>query len=81
MSEAISASLDHYREMRDAISEAAFFQTYGNVFSLYFGDARDDGKAGTAAPPMRPNCRSSRMRSTQSAKGALPRRSRARPRC
>ena len=38
MSEAISASLDYYREIRDANSEAAFFQTYGNVFSLYLAD-------------------------------------------
>jgi pimeloyl-ACP methyl ester carboxylesterase len=39
-SEIISASLDYYREMRDATSEAAFFQTYGNVFSLYLADKR-----------------------------------------
>ena len=38
MSEAISASLDYYRENRDATSEAAFFQTYGSVFSLYLAD-------------------------------------------
>ncbi len=37
-SEAISASLDYYRELRDAISEAVFFQTYGNVFSLYLAE-------------------------------------------
>jgi len=35
---AISASLDYYRALRDAASEAAFFQTYGNVFSLYMAD-------------------------------------------
>ena len=40
-SEAISASLDYYRAVRDAASEAAFFQTYGNVFSLYVADKRD----------------------------------------
>src|SRR5687768_3837245 len=34
MSELVSASLDHYRALRDAISEAAFFSTYGNMFSL-----------------------------------------------
>ena len=34
-SELISASLDHYRAMRDAYSEAAFFALYGNMFSLY----------------------------------------------
>ena len=45
-SEAISASLDYYREMRDAMSEAQFFQTYGNVFSLYFAG---EGEPGTAA--------------------------------
>jgi hypothetical protein len=39
-SEIMSASLDYYREMRDATSEAAFFQTYGNVFSLYLADKR-----------------------------------------
>jgi hypothetical protein len=34
MSELVSASLDHYRALRDATSEAAFFSTYGNMFSL-----------------------------------------------
>src|SRR5512139_1849901 len=37
-SAAISASLEYYRAMRDAASEASFFQTYGNVFSLYIAD-------------------------------------------
>ena len=37
-SSAISASLDSYRAVRDAASEAAFFLTYGNVFSLYVAD-------------------------------------------
>ena len=40
-SDAISASLDCYREMRDATSEATFFQTYGNVFSLYLADKHE----------------------------------------
>jgi len=39
-SEILSASLEYYREIRDAMSEAAFFQTYGNVFSLYLADKR-----------------------------------------
>ncbi len=34
----ISASLDYYRALRDAMSEAAFFTTYGNVFSMYVAD-------------------------------------------
>jgi pimeloyl-ACP methyl ester carboxylesterase len=37
----ISASLEYYRAVRDALSEAAFFQTYGNVFSLYIADKHD----------------------------------------
>ena len=45
-SAAVSASLDYYRATRDAASEATFFQTYGNVFSLYLADQR---KAKSAA--------------------------------
>jgi hypothetical protein len=41
VSEAISASLDYYRGVRDATSEAKFFQTYGNVFSLYLADRHE----------------------------------------
>jgi pimeloyl-ACP methyl ester carboxylesterase len=44
-SSAISASLDYYRAMRDAQSEAAFFTTYGNVFSLYVADKREAHQA------------------------------------
>jgi hypothetical protein len=33
-----SASLDCYRALRDAASEAAFFQIYGNLFSFYLTD-------------------------------------------
>ncbi len=38
MSELVSASLDYYRALRDAVSEAAFFQIYGNLFSLTVAD-------------------------------------------
>jgi pimeloyl-ACP methyl ester carboxylesterase len=41
MSELVSASLDHYRALRDAISEAAFFSTYGNMFSLPLAQRHD----------------------------------------
>ncbi len=53
MSEAVSASLDYYREVRDATSEAAFFQTYGNVFSLYLADKHEaeERAADSAAEP------------------------------
>src|SRR5262249_30074102 len=40
-SELISASLDYYRAIRDAVSEAAFFELYGNLFSLYLADKRE----------------------------------------
>jgi pimeloyl-ACP methyl ester carboxylesterase len=46
---AISASLEYYRAMRDATSEAQFFQTYGNVFSLYIADKAE---AEAAAVPV-----------------------------
>ncbi|MCB1810081.1 MAG: DUF3141 domain-containing protein, partial [Candidatus Competibacteraceae bacterium] len=34
LSALMSASLDYYRDARDAFSEAAFFQIYGNLFAL-----------------------------------------------
>jgi len=51
MSELTSASLDCYRALRDATSEAAFFQIYGNLFAFYLGDERG---AETAALPVNP---------------------------
>ncbi len=52
MSEATSAALDYYRDMRDAMSEAAFFLAYGNLFSLYLADRREaDERTSAAAPP------------------------------
>ena len=38
LSELTSASLDYYRAIRDAVSEAAFYQIYGNLFSLILAD-------------------------------------------
>jgi pimeloyl-ACP methyl ester carboxylesterase len=40
-SQVLSASLDYYREVRDAASEASFFQVYGNLFSLYVADKHE----------------------------------------
>ena len=53
VSEAVSASLDHYRALRDATSEAQFFQTYGNVFSLYLAEKQlaEDRAAESVAEP------------------------------
>jgi hypothetical protein len=43
MSDVVSASLDCYREMRDAMSEALFFRTYGNIFSLRLAEQAEAG--------------------------------------
>jgi hypothetical protein len=46
-SELISASLDFYRELRDAASEMLFYLTYGNLFSFYLSDGSlDKGQMG-----------------------------------
>lgn len=37
-SDLVSASLNYYRDVRDALSEAAFFLTYGNLFLLYLAE-------------------------------------------
>ncbi len=57
LAESVSASLDFYRELRDATSEALFFETYGSVFSLYLADRRlaDAARAaGTGSAPALP---------------------------
>ena len=41
-SEVVSASLDRYRELRDAAAEAAFFEVYGNLLSLHMADEREE---------------------------------------
>ena len=75
VSEAVSASLDYYREVRDATSEAQFFQTYGNVFSLYLADKHEtEARAAKGVRPSRASCRSSRRRWRRSRKAGLPRR-------
>ena len=40
-SELVSAGLDYYRAVRDAISEAAFFSTYANMFHFYFSEEHE----------------------------------------
>ena len=75
LSELISASLDYYRAMRDAVSEAAFFQLYGNLFSLYLAD-----KQAAIEEPLRSrtrvSCRSSKRLWPRSTKGDTRRRAR-----
>jgi len=46
VSSLVSASLDFYRDMRDAISEAFFFHTYGNLFLLHKADQLESGESG-----------------------------------
>ena len=50
MSELTSAALDYYRAVRDATSEAQFFQTYGNLFSLYLADRPEQDEARSGRP-------------------------------
>jgi pimeloyl-ACP methyl ester carboxylesterase len=45
-----SAALDYYREVRDATSEAAFFQVYGNLFNFHLADKRAAEERRAAAP-------------------------------
>jgi hypothetical protein len=40
-SEAVSASLDLGRALRDTAAEATFFEIYGNLFAIYLEDGRD----------------------------------------
>jgi hypothetical protein len=42
LSEAINTVLDLYRDLRDASSEAAFFEVYGNMLSLQMADEREE---------------------------------------
>ncbi|HEX3170194.1 MAG TPA: DUF3141 domain-containing protein, partial [Burkholderiales bacterium] len=53
MAELVSASLDHHRALRDAASEAKFFTTFGNMFSLYLADKHeaDERAAVTTSDP------------------------------
>jgi len=41
-SEYVNACLDLYRDLRDATSEAAFFEVYGNMLSLQMADEREE---------------------------------------
>jgi hypothetical protein len=38
--EVASAGLDYYRAVRDAVTEATFFQTYGNLYHAYLAEQR-----------------------------------------
>jgi pimeloyl-ACP methyl ester carboxylesterase len=41
MSELMSGSLDYFREVRDAMSEALFFETYGNLFLTHMAEGAE----------------------------------------
>jgi pimeloyl-ACP methyl ester carboxylesterase len=77
MSELTSASLDCYRALRDAAGEAAFFQTYGNLFNFYLGNKQaDEPNASRVDPRELPFVKEAWPRST---KAATRRRSRGSP--
>jgi hypothetical protein len=50
-SDLLEASLEYYRELRDAASEAAFFQLYGNLFSVYLAERREAEAQAAPADP------------------------------
>src|SRR5262249_54907352 len=50
LAELTSASLDYYRAVRDALSEAAFFQLYGTRFSLYMPELQARAPPAAAEP-------------------------------
>ncbi len=52
-SQIVSASLDYYRAMRDAGTEATFFSIYANLFSMYLADRHSErnGAAQHAGDP------------------------------
>lgn len=52
-SDLINASLDLYRDLRDASSEATFFSIYSNLFLLYLADRQKASEQETAAGPPR----------------------------
>jgi hypothetical protein len=55
MAELTSAALDFYRAVRDASSEARFFELYGNMFGLYMDDGiRSDAEPGPQDPRQLP---------------------------
>ena len=49
--EYVSAALDLYRDLRDASSEAAFYEVYGNMWSLQMADQRADIRRQTRFDP------------------------------
>jgi hypothetical protein len=51
MSESIVAALDLHRDMRDAMSEALFFQVYGNMLSLNVADQQQAIKRASRFDP------------------------------
>ncbi len=52
-SEMVGATLDYWRDLRDAVSEAAFFQTYGSLLALQPRDGAEPpkGRRWSDAPP------------------------------
>jgi pimeloyl-ACP methyl ester carboxylesterase len=66
--ELVSAVLDHYRAVRDALAEAAFFTIYGNVYLGYLAEqaaTRQDATDSSADPRERPAVRQALARMTE----------------
>ena len=51
LSESISGALDFYRDVRDAVSAALFYEIYGPMFGLYIGEQEQSQQRPSAADP------------------------------
>jgi pimeloyl-ACP methyl ester carboxylesterase len=66
--EVVSAGLDYYRAVRDALAEAAFFTTYGNVYIGYLAEQagqKQEATDSSADPRERPVVRQALARMTE----------------
>lgn len=54
VSEYLSASLDLYRDLRDASAETLFFQTYASLFSIYLAKPAESGRTQLQTPVPQP---------------------------
>ena len=72
----MSAALDLYRDLRDAASEAAFFEVYGNMMSLQMADERAEIRKQDASS-IRARCRRCARCSTTIDQGGAPKGDRA----
>lgn len=57
VSDSLVASMDCWRDLRDAGTEALFFSIYANLFSMYLADKQEEARAVTVDPRDLPDVR------------------------